>query len=113
MAVSSALPFELAVREVDARENAAVETESVAIVNDQVVEEGIQVFRCPALLDGPSAGSVRNPEPARPAAVANTYQDVAILGEVWLHDGDARPGVLPQQLAVCSADAGGALRAQQ
>ncbi|MBI3679171.1 MAG: response regulator transcription factor, partial [Acidobacteria bacterium] len=60
LAVASALPLALAVLEVDAREYGAVEAEGMAIVNDEVVEVGLQPFRRPALFDGPSAGSVRD-----------------------------------------------------
>src|SRR5712692_106842 len=67
VAVASAFPLALAVLEVDAREYAAVEAEGMAIVNDEVVEVGLQPERRPALLDGPSAGSVRDREAARAA----------------------------------------------
>jgi hypothetical protein len=58
-AVTSALPFALSVLEVDAREYGAVEAEGMAVVNDEIVEVGLQPGRRPALMDGPSAGSVR------------------------------------------------------
>ena len=67
MAVASALPLALAVLEVDAREDAAVEAEGMALVNDEVVEVGLQPDRRPALFDGPSAGSVRDRDAARAA----------------------------------------------
>jgi RNA polymerase sigma factor (sigma-70 family) len=57
-AVSSALPLALAVLEVDAREYGAVEAKGVAVVNDEVVEGGLQPGRCPALLESPSAGFI-------------------------------------------------------
>src|ERR1017187_3814906 len=60
VAVASALPLALAVLEVDAREDAAVEAEGIAIMNDEVVEVGLQPIRGPALFDGPSAGSTRD-----------------------------------------------------
>src|ERR1039458_5153445 len=71
VAVASALPLALAVLEVDAREDAAVEAEGIAIMNDEVVEVGLQPIRGPALFDGPSAGSTRDREAARAAAVAD------------------------------------------
>ena len=60
VAIASALPVKVAVLEVDARDAAACESEGMAIVNDEVVEVGVQPVRGPALLDGPSAGSVRD-----------------------------------------------------
>src|ERR1035438_5880589 len=42
VAVASSLPLALAVLEVDAREDAAVEAEGIAIMNDEVVEEGLE-----------------------------------------------------------------------
>ena len=64
MAVASALPLALAVLEVDAREDAAVEAEGMALVNDEVVEVRLQPARRPALLDGPSGRSVRDRDAA-------------------------------------------------
>ena len=64
LSVAPALPFALAVRQVDAREDAAVEAEGVALVDDEVVEVRLQPARGPALLDGPSALSVRNRQTA-------------------------------------------------
>src|SRR5262249_11545496 len=40
--VASALPLARAVIEIDAREGAAVKTEGVALVNDEIVEVGLQ-----------------------------------------------------------------------
>src|SRR5438034_9434293 len=60
VAVSSALPFALAILEVDARQNAAIEAEGMALVNDEVVEIRLQPDRCPELFSGPSARSVRD-----------------------------------------------------
>ena len=65
VAVASALPLALAVLEVDAREDAAVEAEGMAVVNDEVVEVGLQPDRGPALFGGPSAGSVRDRDAAQ------------------------------------------------
>ena len=42
VAVASALPFPRTVGEIDAREDAAVETEGVALVDDEVVVERLQ-----------------------------------------------------------------------
>src|SRR5688500_8066640 len=53
-AVASALPLALAVFEVDGREDAAVETEGMAVVNDEVVEVGLQPDGGPALRGGPA-----------------------------------------------------------
>src|SRR6266404_6471674 len=86
VAVTSALPLALAVLEVDASENAADEPETMSVVNDEVIEVGLQPDRRPTLLDGPSAGSSRNRETARAAAVADADQDVAVRGQGRLHD---------------------------
>ena len=50
MAVASALPLARAVLDVDAGEDTAVEAEGMAVVNDEIVEIGLQPDRCPALL---------------------------------------------------------------
>ena len=81
VAVASALPLALAVLEVDAREDAAVEAEGMALVNDEVVEVRLQPVRRPALFDGPSAGSVRDRDAAHADAAghaAGADQDVAV-----------------------------------
>src|SRR5712692_10187875 len=113
VAVASALPGALAVLEVDAREDAAVEAEGMAIVHDEVVEVGLQPVRGPALFDRPSAGSTRDRDAARTAAVANAHQYVAVRGQGGLHDGVAWPGVLPEERAVGERNAGRAGLAQQ
>src|SRR5271157_944683 len=64
VAVASAFPLALAVLEVHAGEDAAVEAEGIAIVNYEVVEVGLQPERRPAILDGPSGGSVADREAA-------------------------------------------------
>ena len=96
VAVASALPLSLAVLEVDAREDAAVEAERMAFVNDEVVEVGLQPVRGPALFDGPSAGST----PGRDAAHAHfgapepgtaADENVAVRNHGRLHDAVARP----------------------
>ena len=56
---------------------------------------------------------MRDAETARPTAVADAYQDVAVIGQVWLHDGRAWPLVFPEKLAVGKVDAGCSLRAEQ
>src|SRR5205814_9320089 len=70
VAVASVLPLALAVLQVDARETAAVEAESMAFVDDEVVEVGLQPDRGPALLDGPSAGSVPDRDTTHASAPA-------------------------------------------
>ena len=83
IAVASALPFPAAVLEVDAREDTAVETEDIAIVDDEVVEVGLQPLRGPALLESPSAGPVRDSDAAHPDSSGGTGdadQKVAIRG---------------------------------
>ena len=65
MAVASALPLALAVLEVDASEDAAVESVGMAVVNDEVIEVRLQPGGGPALLGGPSASSLRDREAAR------------------------------------------------
>ena len=62
VAVPSALPLALAVGEIDAREDVAVEAEGMALVHDEVVEIRLQPVRGPALLDGPSASRMRDRE---------------------------------------------------
>ena len=54
VAVTSTLPLARAVLQVDAREDAAIEAKGVALVNDEVVEVGLQPARCPALIDAPA-----------------------------------------------------------
>src|SRR5262245_52175457 len=51
--VASALPLAHAVREVDAREDAAVEAKGVALLNDEIVEVRPQPSRRLAHFDGP------------------------------------------------------------
>src|SRR2546426_3815053 len=81
VAVASALPRALAVLEIDAREDAAVEAEGMALVNDEVVEIGLQPGRGPALFDGPSAGAVCDRDAARAALRAGDDQDAAVRGQ--------------------------------
>src|SRR5207245_7874498 len=89
IAVASALPLAFAILQVDARENAAVEAVGVSVVNDKVVEVGLQPVRGPALCGGPSAGAIggcmRERETPNATAVADTHQDVAFRGQVRLH----------------------------
>ena len=54
MSIASALPLASAIFDVDAREDAAIEAECVAIVNDEVVEVWLQSCRCPPLFHDPS-----------------------------------------------------------
>src|SRR6266404_1280447 len=70
VAVASAFPRALAVLEIDAREDAAVKAEGMTIVNDEVVEVGLQPDRAPALFDGPSAGSVCDRDAANVMSLA-------------------------------------------
>src|SRR5262249_45207174 len=76
VAVTSALPLALPVLEVDACEDAAVEAEGMAFVNDEVVEIRLQPDRRPANFDCPSAGTVRDRN-ATHAALTGGDQDVA------------------------------------
>src|SRR6266404_5390563 len=88
----------------------------MAMVNDEVVEVGLQPLRGPAPFDRPSAGSARDGNPAEAASsavAAGGDQDVAIRGQGRLHDGDAFPRLLPKLLAVSWRDAGRAGSAQQ
>src|SRR5262249_11396795 len=113
VAVASALPLALAVLEVDAREDAAVEAEGMALVNDKVVEVGLEPNRGPALFDPPSAGVMHHREAADAAVIADADQDVAVRGQGRLHDGVAFPCVLPERLAIGERDAGHADSAEQ
>jgi hypothetical protein len=62
MAVASALPQARAILDVGAGEDAAVEAEDIAFVDDEVVEVRLQRARRPALFDGPSGRSMRSGE---------------------------------------------------
>src|SRR5438046_7186202 len=93
----SALPLALAVLEVDARKDAAVEPEGITVMNDEVIEVRLQPGRRPHLLGGPSAWSVRHRQAARadsPAHVARGDQDGAVRSQVRLYAGGGRPSVL-------------------
>jgi len=109
VAVAPALPHALAVLQVDTCEDAAVEAEGMAVVNDEVVEVGLQPGRRPALFGGPAAGSAGDRDAAHagsPGAAQGAHQDVAIRGHGRLHDaGVRRPRVLPEQPAVGRHDA--------
>src|SRR3990172_4745580 len=103
VAVASTLPLELAALEVDACEDAAVEAEGMALVNDEVVEVGLQPDRGPAFFEGQSPGFVRHREAARadsPRGARGVYQEVAVRDEGRLHDAEARPRMLPKERAV-------------
>ena len=104
VAVTSALPLARAVLQVDAREDAAIEAKGVALVNDEVVEVGLQPARCPALIDAPAGGSACDPEAAdaSPAhRVGSGDEDVTLGGQSRLqHTGARLPPVLPEQRAV-------------
>src|SRR5215468_11712402 len=116
MAVASALPLALAVREVDAREDTAVEAEGMAFVNDEVVVVGLQPDRGPALFDGPSSCSARNRDAADAdfgESGATADQDVAAPDHRRLHDAVGVPPVLPEHRAVGRGDADRALSVQQ
>ena len=49
LTVAAALPLPCAVREVDARENVAVEAEGMSLVHDEILEVRLQPARRPAL----------------------------------------------------------------
>src|SRR5262245_37036733 len=51
VAITSTLPFALAVIEVDGGQDAAVEAEGMTFVNDEIVVIGLQSVRRPALFD--------------------------------------------------------------
>src|SRR5262245_38366843 len=61
-AVAPTLPCAFPVREIDAREDAAVEAEGMALVDNEVVEEGLQTGRGPSLFDTPRRWSVLDRE---------------------------------------------------
>src|SRR5437667_9404186 len=89
----------LAVLKVNAREDVAVEAEGMTLVNDEVVEVGLQPVRGPALFDGPSALAVRDRKPARAQSAHHAHrvdQNAAIRRESRLDDRTAFPRVLPQ-----------------
>src|SRR5262249_24979669 len=116
VAVPSALPLALAVLEIDAREDAAVEAEGVAFVNDEVIEVGFQAVRRPPLFDAPSAGSVCHRDAAdsgfgESGAAAN--QDVTASDHGWLHNAVDVPLMLPEQRAVSRGDADHAFAVEQ
>ena len=64
MSVASAFPTALAVGEIDARQDAPVEAERMAFVDDEIVEVRLEPGRRPALLDAPSFGTVGYRDPA-------------------------------------------------
>src|SRR5436189_6093412 len=66
-AVAASLPLARAVRQVDAREDRAVEAERVAFVADEVVELRLQAVRGSALRDRTLNGGVRRRAAARAA----------------------------------------------
>ena len=49
IAVASTLPLALTVGKIDAREDGAVKTECVALMDDEIVEVGLEASGCPAL----------------------------------------------------------------
>src|SRR5688500_5836030 len=104
MAVAFALPFALTVFEIDASEVAAIEAEGKVLVNDEIVEVGLQSGGGPTLCGGPSTGSLcdRNSAYSNFGAEAGTATDqyVAVGGDGRLHNAVALPRVLPKQRAV-------------
>src|SRR5262245_3296247 len=89
MTEPSALPLALAVIQIDACEDAPVESEGMVLMNDEVVVVGLQPDRGPALPGGPSAGSVLNRDTLHAdigEIGAGTDQYIAISGQCWLHD---------------------------
>src|SRR5689334_5025893 len=58
VAIAATLPLAPAILEVDARQQAPVEAEGVALVNDKIVEIRLQPNGGPALFHRPSSGSV-------------------------------------------------------
>ena len=117
MPVASALPLAPAVGEIDAGEEAPVEAVGMALVNDEIVEVGLQPNRRPALFDGPSRGSMRDRDAAHadfPAdSGAAAEQEVAAREYGRLHDAVAFPWVVPEELAVGRRDANRAGSVQQ
>src|SRR5262249_27337055 len=69
VAVASALPLALAVVEIDARKNVAVEAERMSLVNHEVVEVRLEPVRSPALLGSPRSAVMSGCETARSTAV--------------------------------------------
>src|SRR5205085_11969647 len=65
VAVTTVLPLALAVLQINAGENAAVEAEGMTVVKDEVVEVRLQPDRPPSLFGDPSAGSARYGKSAR------------------------------------------------
>jgi hypothetical protein len=116
VAVAPALPFAFAVREIDARHDAAVEAEDVALVDHEIAEVRLEPGRRPALVDAPSAGSAIDGEPpqAQPAGRGDgVHEHVAFVGHGGLHDLPRRPLVLPQHLPVRRRHADGPGAAEQ
>src|SRR5688572_28138654 len=98
MAVASALPLTFAILEVDTCEDAAVKAESMAIVDDEIIEVRLQPIRSPALLDIPSVWTICDREAASPAALIHADQNIAVGSERRLHDRIAFPLMFPEQL---------------
>src|SRR5262245_66134336 len=87
--VPSALPLALAVRHVDARENAAVDAERMAVVNDEIIEIWLEAGRCPAFFDCPLPGLQSNRKAAdalSPCGGDAVDENVAVCGDGRLHD---------------------------
>src|ERR1051325_2924044 len=113
VAVALALPLELAVLEVDANERAAVEPEHISLMNDEIVEPWINIFRRPTLLHAPAAGPLRYRNTSQSTAITHTQQQVAVRRETWLRDRNTFPMVFPQNFSVSRRDAHRTFRIQQ
>src|SRR5687768_11726308 len=99
ISVSPAFPLALAVVEIDTRENASVESERMAFVNDEVVEVRLETVGRPSLRDRPSAAIVRERD-TTDAGFLTREQNVTVGSHRGLHDAVRRPLVLPQLFAV-------------
>ena len=79
-------PYAGAVLEIDAGQRAVVETEGMVVVDHEVVEVWIEIFRGPTLGDGPTVCSVSDRETPQAAAVADGHQNVSVRKLRRLHE---------------------------
>src|ERR1700683_1018691 len=99
MAIMAALPIALSVLQVDARQDAAIETEGVALVNYQVVEIRLEPGGCPHFLRRPTCRTLcdrQAPRTHSSAHVTAGNQDAAIRCHRRLQNGRTRPGMRPE-----------------
>src|SRR5579859_4090158 len=117
LAVASSLPLARAILGVEAGENAAVETEHIAIVDDGIVKARPQPARRPTLFGGPTGRPVGYRDTAHPDSahrIASCDQKAAIRRHGRLHNaGIGFPRVFPKWFAIRRSDTRGPGRTHQ